>query len=214
MVFGSGYCHTTPRSTPYGGRSGALDVNPIAMGFAGPDPKAPIMFDFATTAKSGGNMHIVRRRGGSFPEGWAVDDKGDPTTDPEILFDRGYFVPFGGHKGYCMMMAAEVLGNIFSGADNYANEGPDYPMFNHQGVTMITMKADLFRPLDQFKSTLKEREERIRNVSPAAGHDEVLVPGDPERRAYAERSKSGIPIHEDDWKLIVESAASAGCKID
>jgi uncharacterized oxidoreductase len=42
------------------------------------------------------------------------------------------------------------------------------------------------------------------------GCEEVLVPGEPERRSQAERARSGIPVPEKTWADVCESAASLG----
>ena len=218
MVFGGGYCRNAPRAVPFGGSRGALDTNPVAMAFAGPDPTAPVMFDFATTTAAGGKVDIACRRQQPMPPGWVVDKQGRPTTEPADFTDGGYFVPFGAHKGYALMLAAEVLGSVFSGADAYAATGPDYPMFQHQGVTMIVMRADLFQPIEQFTASLHNREQAIRQVPPAPveeqGPGEVFVPGDPERTTRAERTRDGIPIHADDWRAMVSAAAAVGCRFE
>jgi LDH2 family malate/lactate/ureidoglycolate dehydrogenase len=214
MVFGGGYCRSAPRTIPYRGSRGALDTNPIAMAFAGPDPQAPAMFDFATTAAAGGKIDIACRRHTSMPADWTVDKHGNPATTPEQFKDGGYFVPFGKHKGYAMSFAAEVLGSVFTGADAVASSGPSYPMFDHQGVSMIVMKADLFQPLEQFAASLQDRVDCIRKVPSAPGRDAVLVPGDPERTTRLEREQTGIPIHDDDWRDMCAAALTVGCRFD
>ncbi|MBV8913082.1 MAG: malate dehydrogenase, partial [Acetobacteraceae bacterium] len=45
---------------------------------------------------------------------------------------------------------------------------------------------------------------------PAAGFNEVLLPGEPERRSRAERSARGVPIAEAAWEAVRAAAAEAG----
>ena len=111
-------------------------------------------------------------------------------------------VPFGGHKGFAIMMATEILGRIFAGADDYVEPDLGTPHMRHQGVVMIVLKADLFQPFDKFSERTQELAESVRAIAPAPGFDEVLVPGDPEKRARAIRSREGIPIHDDIWESI------------
>jgi LDH2 family malate/lactate/ureidoglycolate dehydrogenase len=184
------------------------------MSFAGPDEDAPVMFDFATTTAAGGKVAVKGRRKEELPPGWIVDKDGNPSTRHEDFANGGYYMPFGLHKGYCLSLAAELLGSVFTGADSYVSSGPDYPMFDHQGIAIIAMRADLFQPLEQFRSSLEDRVQCIREVPPAPGYEKVLVPGDPERTTRIERSRDGIPFHEDDWQLFVKAAATVGCEID
>ena len=50
----------------------------------------------------------------------------------------------------------------------------------------------------------------IRSSRVAPGFGEVLLPGEPERRAAAEREASGIPVDATTWHDIREAAAKLG----
>jgi LDH2 family malate/lactate/ureidoglycolate dehydrogenase len=54
----------------------------------------------------------------------------------------------------------------------------------------------------------------VRKVPPAPGFEKVLAPGDPEARARALREEEGIPIAEDIWQNIAETAESLNVAID
>jgi LDH2 family malate/lactate/ureidoglycolate dehydrogenase len=209
MVWAGGYSEEVPVAAPYGGRKRVLHTNPIAMGFpAGQEPT--MMFDYATTALSGVKVVNAQRRGQQVPPGCIVDKDGNPTTDPNDFFNGGAYVAFGGYKGYALMMAAEFLGRIFVGSDDFVEAGRAGPTLRHQGVTMIVLKADLFVPFAEYAEWADEMERRVRAVPPAPGFEEVLVPGDPEVRTREARQRDGIPIADDVWKSITELAASLG----
>jgi LDH2 family malate/lactate/ureidoglycolate dehydrogenase len=135
-----------------------------------------------------------------------------PPTRP-TFFDGGGHLPFGGHKGYTLMMAAEYLGRIFTGSDSYVEEGRAGAIMLHQGVTMIAIKADLFQPFTEYVERADEMERRVRAVPPAPGFDEVLAPGDLEARTREQRRREGIPIENDIWQSLTEAAASVGVEI-
>ena len=44
----------------------------------------------------------------------------------------------------------------------------------------------------------------------AAGVDAVLIPGAPEAKMRAERSKNGVPLPDDTWTAIVNTARDVG----
>ena len=50
----------------------------------------------------------------------------------------------------------------------------------------------------------------VKDSKVAAGHDEVLIPGEPEAKMRAERGKNGVPLTEDTWSSIVTTAKSVG----
>ena len=75
---------------------------------------------------------------------------------------------------------------------------------------MVVFKADLFRSISDYCSRAEEVLDRVRNVKPARGFDKVMVPGDKETDTRNKRKREGIPIPEDTWKSIIETAASLG----
>jgi LDH2 family malate/lactate/ureidoglycolate dehydrogenase len=111
------------------------------------------------------------------------------------------------------MMATEFLGRIFTGADAFVDPKHGGPIMRHQGVTMIAFKADLFQPFSDYANRADEMGHRVRAIPPAPGFDEVLMPGDPEVRTRAIRQRDGIPIAEDIWQSVTETATSLGVEV-
>ena len=74
----------------------------------------------------------------------------------------------------------------------------------------MAINVEAFGPLDVFQEMVAEFSQRLKAIDPAPGHDEVLVPGEPERRSKAERGQTGIPLPEKTWERIQETAASVG----
>ena len=179
---------------------------------AGDEP--PMGFDFATTALSGVKLINAQRRNQELPPGSIVDKEGEPSTHPDDFLQGGGCLPFGGHKGYALMLASEFLGRIFSGADAFADPQHGGATMRHQGVCMIVFKADLFQPFSDYAGRADDMGQRVRAVQPAPGFEEVLVPGDLEVRSRAERERHGIPIHEDVWQSLVQAAGSVGVQVD
>ena len=209
MVWAGGFGVETPVAMPYGGRERLLHTNPIAMGFPGSDVAA-MTFDFATTALSGVKVSNARRRGERLPEGAIVDGDGRPSTDPEDFAKGGGALPFGGHKGFAFMLAAEFLGRIFGGADDYAETTRGGSIFRHQGVLFMALKSDLFQPFTNWVGNAEAMGKQTRTVAPAPGFSSVQIPGDPEVIVSQARSRDGIPIDDDIWQTVVEVATSVG----
>jgi LDH2 family malate/lactate/ureidoglycolate dehydrogenase len=57
------------------------------------------------------------------------------------------------------------------------------------------MRIDGFRPAEEFKRNMDQWIGRFRSAKTVNGHQQVLIPGDPEREAETERLKFGIPLH-------------------
>jgi LDH2 family malate/lactate/ureidoglycolate dehydrogenase len=212
FTWAGGYSEDQQTTVPHGGRKRVLHTNPLSMGFpAGEEP--PLVLDFATTATSGSKVVLARKRKQQVPPGCIIDKDGNPTTDPEDFFTGGAHLPFGGHKGYAIMLAVEYLGRILTGSDSYAEAHRGGIYQRHQGVSMMALKADVFQPMKDLIRRSDELERRMRSVPPAPGFKEVLVPGDMEQRAREVRRREGIPVADDTWRELTELAASLGVEV-
>ena len=209
MVWVGGFSQNQPKVMPFGGSRRLLHTNPIALGVpAGDEP--PMVADFATSAISGVKVDNAYSRGESLPPGCIVDKEGRPTTDPADFFEGGGHTPFGQHKGWAIMLAAEFLSRILLGSDSFADAQTSDDVLRHQGDTFLVFRADLFQPYSTFARRADEMQQRVRAVPPAPGFKQVRVPGDPEVETQARREREGIPIAEDIWQRLVETAESLG----
>ena len=211
MIWVGGFSQNDPKAMPYGGSRRLLHTNPIALGIpAGNEP--PMVVDFATSAISGVKVDNAYNRGESLPPGCIVDKEGRPTTNPADFFDGGGHIPFGQHKGWAIMLAAEFLSRILLGSDSYVDSQTSDGVLRHQGDTFLVFRADLFQAFSQFAERADQMQQRVRAIPPAPGFREVMVPGDPEVQTQARREREGIPIAEDIWQQIVETAESLGVR--
>ena len=211
LLFSGGYGEVAPAATPYGGKERIFHTNPIAMGLPAKDGYA-LLLDFATTAVSGVKVVNARNRNEKIPEDWIVDKEGQPTTDPKWLFEGGGHMPFGGHKGWGLMIASEFMSHVLTGSQNYADSKYGGDVCRYQATTMVVFKADIFQSFDDYSSRAEEISNRVRSIKPAQGFEKVMVPGDPEVQTRAIRKREGIPIKNDVWRGIVETAESVGIK--
>ena len=212
FIWVSGHSEEQQSTVPYGGIKKILHTNPLAIGFpAGEEP--PMVLDFATTAVAGVKVTMARRDNKRLPQGSIVDKNGNPTTDPADFFNGGAHLPFGGHKGYAIMLAVEALGRVLSGSDSYAEAHRGGIFHRHQGITLMVFRSDLFQPMADFNRRADELERRMRAVPPAPGFQEVLVPGDLEYRARQRRQHDGIPVSDEDWKSLTDLATSLGVAV-
>jgi LDH2 family malate/lactate/ureidoglycolate dehydrogenase len=192
---------------PLWGGERRLGTNPIAIAFPGRE-EPPIVVDMATSAVSYGKIEIARRKGEAIPVGWAIDREGRPTTDPREVDEGGALLPLGssrelgGHKGYGLALAVEVLSALLSGA-NWGPFAPPFMMSEELPARSVgkgighffgAMRIDAFREPAEFKAQVDELVRTLRATRPAPGTRGPLIPGDPEREAEAERARDGIPL--------------------
>jgi L-2-hydroxycarboxylate dehydrogenase (NAD+) len=208
-MIGWSMTNTTKAVAPLWGAERMLGTNPIAIGVpAGQEP--PIVLDMSTCTVPYGKIEIAVRKGESIPLGWAIDRDGRPTTDPQDMIDGGALLPLGserergGHKGYGLAVAVDVLSAVLSGA----NWGPFTPAFAVRpsepdperrvgkgiGHLFGAMRVDAFRDSAEFKAQMDDFIRTLRATRPAEGTQGPLLPGDPERTAETERVRSGVPL--------------------
>lgn len=115
-LIGIGFTNASPVVAPPGGNKRVIGTNPIAMTV--PGDAAPAMhFDFSTSAVALGKITMAKAAGEVIPLGWAVDENGAPTTDPEAAL-QGALVSAGGYKGWGFGLMAELLAAGMTGSVN------------------------------------------------------------------------------------------------
>jgi L-2-hydroxycarboxylate dehydrogenase (NAD+) len=129
-MIGISMTNTTRLVVPPNSAEPMLGTNPIAIAFPGKE-SPPIVIDMATSAVAWGKVEIANRKGVSIPVGWAVNSRGETTTNSKEVVEGGYLLPLGVdmergvYKGYCMSIMVDVLCCLLSGA----NWGPFAPPF-------------------------------------------------------------------------------------
>jgi hydroxycarboxylate dehydrogenase B len=195
---------------PFGGAAGRLATDPISIAV----PAAagdPLVLDIATSVAPEGKVRSMLTAGKPIPEGWVIDHRGNPTTNPADLYGppRGALLPFGGHKGFGLSMVVDALAGGLSGAGCCTTT--DTPMAGiTDGVLIVVLNVAAFCPLDTFLHLVRRQIAHVKSCPPAAGTLQVIVPGELEGRTRRERLRDGIPIEPGTWELLREDARRAG----
>jgi len=117
------FANTPAAMAPWGGAQALLGTNPIA--FACPLPgREPIVVDLSLSKVARGNILAAKQRGERIPEGWALDEAGRPTTDPDAAL-RGTMLPLGDAKGTALALMVELVAAGLTGA-TYAAEASSF----------------------------------------------------------------------------------------
>lgn len=212
-LIGMAMCNAPPIGLASGGREKVYGTNPIAM--AAPiEGGTPFRLDVATTAVAGGKLEIAGRQGKPLPEGWALDEEGRHTEDPFILRKGGGLLPLGSsietssHKGYGLGLMVDILTGVLSGDGSGMFVGRDRNLV--QGQWFAAWRIDLFCDPGQFKSEMRKLAEAVRAVPPVAEVARVVIPGDPEAMARADRSANGVPLDEETIEQLIELGEKTG----
>lgn len=199
--------NTGPLMAPYGGREKRMGTEPISFGIPAGERK-PMILDMATSVAAYGKIQAAAREGKPIPLGWALDEEGVPTTDPNNFYS---LVPFGGPKGYCLAVMIDALACFFSGAATGTKVGWNPSgEFERSGACLILIDPSAFRPLDEFKADVDWYIDDFKNSKPARGVDEIFMPGEIELRKEEEYLANGIELPPNLCKTLAEMAVGAG----
>jgi uncharacterized oxidoreductase len=198
------------RVAPPGGKAPRLSTNPLAIGV--PFGSTPLVLDFSTSATAEGKVRVKKIAGQQCPEGWLIDNTGKPTCDPSTLYGSppGSILPMGGaqaYKGFGLGLMIEILTGALSGG-NVAKTVP-YPKKGNC-VFILLIDPARFGGSDHFQSEVQQLVEYVKSCPRIDGCEEIILPGDPERRLAAARLRDGIFLDDENWNALVKLAGTLG----
>jgi len=99
------------------GTKPVFGTNPMAFAWPRID-QPPFVFDQASSMSARGEIQLHALAGKAIPDGWAIDEYGNPTTQADAAL-QGAQLPFGGHKGSSIalmieLLAGALIGDLFS----------------------------------------------------------------------------------------------------
>lgn len=194
--------NTSPIMAPYGGRSPVLGNNPFSVAIPY-DP--PIIFDTALSVTARGNIILAEREGKPIPEGWAVNEKGQITTNAKEAL-LGAVLPMAHHKGYGMAFLVEVLCGVLTGSQYGLNLGsfvpPDYSKPLGFGHIIIAINIESFMDKNEFAQRLADLAKMVKESPLAEGFGEIFLPGEIESRRRSKAQTEGLLLKDTTIQLL------------
>lgn len=169
-----------------GGTKPVYCTNPLA--FAAPRADGPpLLIDQASSATAFVNVRLAAREGRAIPPGWAVDEDGEPTTDPARAV-KGALLAFGGARGANVALMVEVLAAGLTGA-NWSLDAPSFVSGSQSpgsGLLVVAIEPALIAP--DFAARLAAHLDRL------AGDYSVHVPGRDKGIAQDRAESEGLEV--------------------
>ena len=145
---------------------------------------------------------MAQSRGEQLPPGILLDREGRGATDPAAFYAGGAILPFGGHKGYSLVLLIELMASLLAGS--VPSSSAEYQVGNP--TLLLALSIEAFGPKEEYLRHTGDLLTRIERSAPAEGFDRVLLPNALEIETELRRRQEGIPVPEPLW---VELAALA-----
>ena len=197
------FANTPKAIAPWGGTQAVFGTNPIA--FAAPRKvKKPLVIDLSLSKVARGKILVASQQGNPIPEGWALDDRGKPTNNPDAALS-GTMLPIGDAKGTALAFMVEVLAAAltssmfgFEASSFFSAEG------SPPGVGQLLM-AIAPGPVSngQFQTRLEDLIEEILNQD-----GDVRLPGDRRLELREKAFRDGISLTDKQYQEIVSLSRS------
>jgi uncharacterized oxidoreductase len=202
---------------PFGGVEKRLSTAPYCVGIPR-EEEPPIVLDFATSIVAEGKCLVASRGGKALPKGALIDADGTLSEDPHVMYGpytpdgprdhtkgTGAIRAFGEHKGSGLAFICELLGGALTGTGATA---PNRRFAN--GMLAFYVDPKVVDTSNVFDGEIARYVDFIRATKPVAGVEQVLIPGDVERKTRADRTANGVPLPDDTWAAIVNTARDVG----
>lgn len=111
-----GFTNSPPAIAPVGGRKPVIGTNPMSFAVPGHKGKIAFLIDQSSSAVAWTAVKRASEAGKPIPLGWALDARGNPTTDPAKGL-AGSMAPSGGYKGFGQGLIVEVMCAAMTGAN-------------------------------------------------------------------------------------------------
>lgn len=176
---------------PFGARQGVLAPDPMAAGF--PTGGTPVVLDISASITTNNMSQRLIRQGERFPHKWVLDAEGNPSDDPNVVFQGGAILPAGGldhgQKGYGWALLTEALTQGLSGhgrADGARNM--------MAGVFLQVIDPEAFAGLGAFERQTGHTAAACRAAAPRPGVARVRLPGEKGLAQREEARARGVAL--------------------
>lgn len=191
---------------PTFGRQAMIGTNPIA--FAMPAKPTNFVFDAATTVVPRGKLEVYVKRGNPLPMGWALDETGHDSNEPDRILKNiinktgGGILPLGGsgettsgYKGYGFGMLCEIATAILSGGttSNYIYKTPGR---SNIAQCFIALDYGIFGDKAAMEDHLSKFIQEIRDSAKAEGCDRIYIHGEKEAESRQRVLHEGVSLNE------------------
>ncbi len=186
--------NASPAIAPYGTATPLFGTNPLSIAVPASKEK-PIVLDMAMSTVARGKIRYAALKGEGIPEGWGLDARGMPTTDPNEVLKGGSLVPIGGVKGSGLALIVDIMCGILTDTclTGEVKNITDMSGPAKTGHLFCAVNIANFVDVGVFKQNIDKVIQRIKTAK-AVGDNPIYLPGEIEHDLERKRMVEGIPI--------------------
>ena len=177
-----------------GSSKNVVSTNPIAIAVPG-DKHPPLVLDMSTSTVGMGKVLQARDSGTEIPLDWGLDEKGQPTSDPNKI---SVLSPLGGAKGAGLSLMIECLTSLAVNnpliepvlRTDSALEGRPI-----NGVA-IAVNIEMFGDKKSYGKQIDALSAQLKYLPRIEGVDQIFAPGERGDAILKERMVNGIPLSD------------------
>ena len=206
-----GYCTTsTGRASVagYGTNERATSNHALAWGIPVREG-APIILDMACAKASWGKINALAQYGLPIPPDWALDNEGEPTTDPHAAKT---LLPAAGPRGFGLGLVSGILAGALEGGRLPVARKREAMAEGSQHFFYV-IDPDKFVERDRFESRIQEAVDAVHALTPASGFERVRLPGERQWEHLHLAGQAGISIHHQDAQMLKSLAEELGLSV-
>ncbi|MFH2115902.1 MAG: Ldh family oxidoreductase [Spirochaetota bacterium] len=183
-----------PSVAPFGAAEPFFGTNPLSIAVPRGN-RIPLVLDMSSSIVARGKIRLASLSGQPIPLGWALDENGEPTTDPKRAM-KGCLLPLAGPKGSGLAMMIDILSGLLSGSAYGRKLKSFHELEGTTGVGAAIICVDIghFIGKETFEKLIIEYTDQIKGLRKQPGFDEILLPGEFETKKEKESAESGIAI--------------------
>ena len=187
------FTNAPPAIAPYGSRKAFFGTNPVCFG-APSGSKVPFIFDASVSKINRGKIRYAAKINKKIPLGFALDKKGQPTTDPNKAL-QGVQLPISGFVGSGLAWIVDILSGVITGSNHAGKVKDPFDDFSgpqNVGHLFIVFKPNLF--VKDYNKRIKENIRLVKKLPKIKGTSDILYPGQNKFQRYKKNMKKNIKI--------------------
>jgi len=178
---------------PWGGAAPRVGNNPFSIAMPAKD-RYPVVLDMAQSVVAKGKIEMALKTGVHIPSEWALDQYGNPTTDP-VEGVNGSVRPIADYKGSGLAIMVGLMSSVICGAavgPTLKNVYKDFDGGLNKGQLFMAIDIRHMTDVQSFKERMDKQVDFIKDTPLAKDSDGVFLPGEIEYRNYERQSREGI----------------------